>query len=50
VFDRFAKSPDSRGSGLGLAIARSLVQAHSGTIAAQSDASGTTIQFVLPAV
>jgi signal transduction histidine kinase len=49
VFDRFARSPDSRGSGLGLAIARSLVQAHGGTIAAQSDTSGTTIRFVLPA-
>jgi two-component system, OmpR family, sensor histidine kinase BaeS len=49
VFDRFARSADSRGSGLGLAIARSLVQAHGGTIAARSDASGTTIRFVLPA-
>lgn len=49
IFDRFAKSADSRGSGLGLAIARSLVQAHRGTIAAESDASGTTIRFVLPA-
>jgi two-component system sensor histidine kinase BaeS len=49
VFDRFAKSSDSRGSGLGLAIARSLVQAHGGAISARSDASGTTIRFVLPA-
>jgi two-component system sensor histidine kinase BaeS len=49
VFDRFAKSSDSRGSGLGLAIARSLVEAHGGGISAQSDAMGTTVRFVLPA-
>jgi two-component system sensor histidine kinase BaeS len=50
VFDRFARSPESRGSGLGLAIAKSLVQAHGGTIAAESEPGrGTTIRFVLPA-
>lgn len=49
VFDRFARSPESRGQGLGLAIAKSLVQAHGGTISAQSEPSeGTTIRFVLP--
>jgi len=49
VFDRFARSPESRGSGLGLAIAKSLVQAHGGTIAAESQPGrGTTIRFVLP--
>lgn len=49
VFDRFAKSPESRGAGLGLAIAKSLVQAHGGTISAESDPGhGTTIRFVLP--
>jgi len=51
VFDRFARSPESRGSGLGLAIAKSLVQAHGGTIAAESQPGrGTTIRFVLPAL
>ena len=51
VFDRFTRSPESRGSGLGLAIAKSLVQAHSGTISAESEPGrGTTIRFVLPAV
>jgi two-component system, OmpR family, sensor histidine kinase BaeS len=50
VFDRFAKSADSRGSGLGLAIARAIVEAHGGRIAADSQPStGTTIRVVLPA-
>jgi signal transduction histidine kinase len=50
VFDRFARSPESRGAGLGLAIAKGLVQAHGGTISAESDPGrGTTIRFVLPA-
>jgi signal transduction histidine kinase len=50
VFDRFVKSPESRGSGLGLAIARQLVEAHGGTIDAESrPGEGTTIRFRLPA-
>jgi signal transduction histidine kinase len=50
VFERFARSPESRGSGLGLAIAKSLVQTHGGTISAESEPDrGTTIRFVLPA-
>jgi signal transduction histidine kinase len=48
VFDRFSKSPDSRGAGLGLAIAKSLVEAHGGSIHAVSDANGTTFTFVVP--
>ena len=51
VFDRFVKGADSGGSGLGLAIARSLVEAHGGTIAAVRRATGgTTISVVLPFV
>jgi len=54
LFERFAKSGDSRGSGLGLAIARRLVEAHGGTTRAGSGADpqgepcGTVILFELP--
>jgi two-component system sensor histidine kinase BaeS len=50
VFDRYQRS-DRGGSGLGLAIARSLVEAHGGTIAAESrgPGSGTSIRVRLPA-
>jgi signal transduction histidine kinase len=55
VFDRFWKAEKSRsrhegtGSGLGLAIARQLVQAHGGTIEAESQAGqGTRFIITLP--
>lgn len=50
IFDRFHRSPDSPGSGLGLPIARSLVEAHGGTMTATSEVgSGTVVRFTLPA-
>jgi signal transduction histidine kinase len=49
VFERFVKGADSRGAGLGLAIARTLIEAHGGTIAAESSVGqGTTMRFVIP--
>lgn len=55
IFDRFWRGDRSRtrqggtGSGLGLAIARQLVQAHSGTIRADSQpGKGTTFTIDLP--
>ena len=49
IFERFSKSRDSGGAGLGLAIAKNLVEAHGGTISAESQLDkGTTISFILP--
>lgn len=49
IFERFSKSRDSGGAGLGLAIAKNLVEAHGGTISAESQLDkGTTISFTLP--
>lgn len=54
IFDRFYRVDPSRsrisgGAGLGLAIAKHFVEAHGGTIRAESEpGKGTCIQFTLP--
>ncbi|HSM71448.1 MAG TPA: ATP-binding protein [Anaerolineales bacterium] len=49
VFDRFYRSSDSGGMGLGLSIAKYLVEAHGGTIWAESEEGhGTKVSFTVP--
>jgi signal transduction histidine kinase len=53
LFHRFHReSPDSSGSGLGLTIARALIEAHGGTLTAQSGGlgRGATFTIALPTV
>ncbi|MFJ6985363.1 MULTISPECIES: ATP-binding protein [unclassified Streptomyces] len=53
VFDRFyrvdkARSRDRGGSGLGLAVARSLIEAHGGTLTLITSPAGTVFTVTLP--
>jgi signal transduction histidine kinase len=50
IFDPFVRGENGHrgGRGLGLFIARRVVEAHGGTISAESDAGGTTFRIQLP--
>jgi signal transduction histidine kinase len=51
IFTKFFRLPSTRptGSGLGLYISRGLVEAHGGTLTADSvEARGSTFRFTLP--
>lgn len=49
VFDKLATDPEREGTGLGLAIVKQIVEAHGGTVGAESTrGSGATLRFTIP--
>ena len=49
VFDKLATDPEREGTGLGLAIVKQIVEAHGGSVAAESvPSSGATLRFSIP--
>ena len=49
VFDKLASDPEKEGTGLGLAIVKQIVDAHGGTVTAESThGAGATFSFTLP--
>jgi two-component system phosphate regulon sensor histidine kinase PhoR len=49
VFDKLATDPDKKGTGLGLTIVKQIVEAHGGTVSAESThGAGATFIFTIP--
>jgi signal transduction histidine kinase len=49
VFDKLATDPEREGTGLGLTIVKQIVEAHGGTVAAESiEGSGAKLRFRIP--
>jgi signal transduction histidine kinase len=49
VFDKMATDPEKDGTGLGLAIVKQIVEAHGGTVTAESEhGRGATFSFTIP--
>lgn len=48
IFEPFVTEGKSSGTGLGLAIAKTVVDAHGGTITVESSSAGTTFRIALP--